>query len=190
MQGEGRVNPLSSYFAMGKLIALLATIGIICAQASMIHRWHKHYDSERAAHLADNAAHDQTVANYRAAAEQARKADAANKARVEAEADRISQEQADEYQARIAAARARAERLRSQAGAGKADPCGSGTAPVSGVSAPAEGTAEAACKDRLPAGDALTATEQAIQLDELIKWVIKVAHINVNAGDLQSDEVK
>ena len=33
---------------------------------------------------------------------------------------------------------------------------------------PADGAAE---EDRLPVGDALLATEQAIQLDELIKWV-------------------
>jgi hypothetical protein len=40
-----------------------------------------------------------------------------------------------------------------------------------GPSAAAGGVAQAAGQDRLSAGDALTATEQAIQLDELIKWV-------------------
>ena len=36
---------------------------------------------------------------------------------------------------------------------------------------PPADAAQAAGEDRLPAADALTATEQAIQLDELIKWV-------------------
>ena len=44
-------------------------------------------------------------------------------------------------------------------------------APVSGLSAAAGSAAQAAGEDGLPASDALTATEQAIQLDELIKWV-------------------
>ena len=39
------------------------------------------------------------------------------------------------------------------------------------VPAPAGAVAEGTGKDRLPQSDALTATEQAIQLDELIKWV-------------------
>jgi hypothetical protein len=186
------LNPLSQYLAIGKLLGILVMVGIICAQSSMIHRWHMHYNSEHEAHLRDNAAHDQTVANYRAAADAARLADKANAERVKSLGDQISKERSDEYQKRIADARARAERLRrlSQgSGAGKANTCGAGTAPVSGVPAAAGGTPEAACKDRLPAGDALTATEQAIQLDELIKWIIKVAHINVNAGDLQTDNV-
>jgi hypothetical protein len=42
---------------------------------------------------------------------------------------------------------------------------------VPGLSAAPAGAAQAASQDRLPAPDALTATEQAIQLDELIKWV-------------------
>jgi hypothetical protein len=40
-----------------------------------------------------------------------------------------------------------------------------------GLPAPAGGSAQGAGEDRLPHSDALTATEQAIQLDELIKWV-------------------
>jgi hypothetical protein len=41
-------------------------------------------------------------------------------------------------------------------------------------------THEAARENGLPAGDALTATEQAIQLDELIKWVNRQAAIDPN----------
>jgi hypothetical protein len=42
---------------------------------------------------------------------------------------------------------------------------------MSGLPAAPAGAAQAAREDRLPDSDALTATEQAIQLDELIKWV-------------------
>jgi hypothetical protein len=49
-----------------------------------------------------------------------------------------------------------------------------------GLSAAAGGAAQAADQDRLSAGDALTATEQAIQLDELIKWVQAQAAVDNN----------
>jgi hypothetical protein len=42
--------------------------------------------------------------------------------------------------------------------------------------------AEAPVQNRLPQNDALTATEQAIQLDELIKWVRAQAKIDPNAN--------
>jgi hypothetical protein len=42
---------------------------------------------------------------------------------------------------------------------------------VPGLSAAAEKPAQAAGEDRLSQSDQLIATEQAIQLDELIKWV-------------------
>ena len=45
---------------------------------------------------------------------------------------------------------------------------------------PPRGAAQAAGQDRLPQADALTATEQAIQLDELIKWVRKQAAVDNN----------
>ena len=43
------------------------------------------------------------------------------------------------------------------------------------------GLAESPEETRLPAADALTATEQAIQLDELIKWVRAQAAVDPNA---------
>jgi hypothetical protein len=53
---------------------------------------------------------------------------------------------------------------------------------VPGLSAAARGADEAAGQDRLPRSDELTATEQAIQLDELIKWVRSQAAIDPNAS--------
>jgi hypothetical protein len=116
------------------------------------------------------------VANYRAAAEQARKADAANKVRVEAEQAQINKEQSDEYEARVTAARALADRLRHELAAA-ANPGSTGKPPVSGIPAPA-GQPPQTATDRL--SDALTATEQAIQLDELIKWVRRQHDVDPN----------
>ena len=176
------MNPLAPYFAMGKLIALLGAVALICWQSSQIARWHRQFNSEHEAHLRDNAAHVQTVANYRAAAKAAEEADRANAARVKAAADQISKERSDEYKKRIADARARAERLRrlSQGEAGGADPCGAAAKDMPSVPKPAAGAAEATCKDRLPPSDQLIATEQAIQLDELIKWVKKVVGLDAH----------
>ena len=41
---------------------------------------------------------------------------------------------------------------------------------------------QAAGEDRLPSADALVATEQAIQLDELIRWVTRQAQVDPNAA--------
>ena len=50
-----------------------------------------------------------------------------------------------------------------------------------GLSAAAGQSHQAAGQDRLPEPDALIATEQAIQLDELVKWVKAQAAIDPNA---------
>ena len=63
-----------------------------------------------------------------------------------------------------------------------ADPGARGSAPVPGLPAAARGAAQAAGQDRLPQSDALTATEQAIQLDELIKWVRAQAAVDNNTA--------
>ena len=119
----------------------------------------------------ERAAHAATVANVRAATEHARRADAANAARVRAEQSAINERIADDFESRIAAARAAAGRLRRDAEAAAADPRGRRASSVPGLSAAAESPAQAAGEDRLPRSDRLIATEQAIQLDALIQWV-------------------
>jgi hypothetical protein len=52
---------------------------------------------------------------------------------------------------------------------------------VPGVPAPARGAAQTAREDGLSQADALTATEQAIQLDELIKWLRAQPSIDANS---------
>jgi hypothetical protein len=124
-----------------------------------------------------NAAFDQTVAGYRAAAAQARVADAANAARVKAEQSAINERTEDEYQTRIAAARADARRLRDNQAAA-ANPRSGRAASMPGLPTTASGIAQAASEDRLSESDRLIATEQAIQLDELIRWVREQQAVN------------
>jgi hypothetical protein len=124
-----------------------------------------------------------TAANYGAATEQARAADKANAGRVVAQQNAINERISDDYEARLASARAAAAnlhvgRLRVGARTAAADPGHGGGAPVPGLAVAAGTADQAAGEDRLP--DALIATEQAIQLDELIKWVKAQAEVDPN----------
>jgi len=121
-----------------------------------------------------------TIANYRAAADAARAADQATLARVAAEQRAINERTSNDYEARLAAARVSARRLRVEAAAAPADPGAGGAASMPGLPAAAGGAPESAREDRLPQPDRLLATEQAIQLDELIKWVRKQAAVDPN----------
>jgi hypothetical protein len=167
-------------------IAAAAKLGaVLLASLALVFIIHdrNHWKSEagvRQQQLAQTkAAFDQTVAGYRAAAAQARASDAANAARVKTEQAAINERTADEYQTRIAAARADAQRLRHDATAATDSGVG-GRAPVPSLPAPASGAAQSAGEDGLPDIDKLIATEQAIQLDELIKWVRAQAAVDPN----------
>jgi hypothetical protein len=130
----------------------------------------------------ERAAHSATVANYRAAADQARRADAANIARVEATQAQINQRSKHDYQSRIAAARAAGQRLRGHQGAA-ADPGGGPAAPVPGLPAAAGRAAQDPGDHRLSDQERLTATEQAIQLDALIEWVVEQSRVRTGDGE-------
>jgi hypothetical protein len=112
-----------------------------------------------------------TVSNYRAAALQAAAADQANAQRVEADQRAINERTDNDYQARLAAAHSLAQRLRAQAATAATDPRSGAGAPVPGLSGAPGRPAQSAGQDGFPVPDAELATEQAIQLDELIKWV-------------------
>jgi hypothetical protein len=143
--------------------------------------WKKQSAQYEQLYRAEQAALAGTVANVRAAADAARAADAANATRVAAEQNAINERTADDYEARIAAARVIADRLRHDAH-GAANSGSSAKPPVPGLSAAAGGAAQATGQDRLPEPDALTATEQAIQLDELINWVRAQAKVDTSGG--------
>jgi hypothetical protein len=168
-------------------IALSLALGVmLLIQKGETHHWKKASTGFEQLYHQEQAAFATTVANYRSAADQARAADQANVSRVAAEQRAINERTSDEYQSRVAAARADvAKRLRSQSEAA-ASPGAGGNASMPGLSLAPGGTAEAAGKDQLPGSDALAATEQAIQLDELIKWVKAQAEVQPNADSPKS----
>ena len=160
-------------------LRLVAAIACALLLALLIHdrnRWKSKTEHVSELLSAERASHAATVANYRAAAERARQADAANAARVKSEQAAINERTADDFESRIAAARGRLRRVSGT----QTDPRRGGATPVSGLSAAAGDFAQSAGKDRLPDDDALIATEQAIQLDELIQWVRAQARVEAN----------
>ena len=158
----------------GLAAALCLAILLVLQKAETRH-WRKQSGQFEQLYQSEQSALAGTIANYRAAAEAARSADRADAERVAAAQRTINERTADDYQTRLAAARTRAERLRNPAAA--ADPGSRGAAPVPGVPVAPGGVAQASGEDGLPDPDRLTATEQAIQLDELIEWVKAQASI-------------
>jgi hypothetical protein len=168
-------------------LALKLVIGLGCLLLLALlvqdrNRWKAktaHYAQQLAG---ERAAHVATVANYRAAADQARRTDAANAARVKAEQADINQRSKHDFESRIAAARAAAQRLRGDQGAAT-DSGGGGAAPLPALPAAAGRAAQGPGDHRLSDQERLTATEQAIQLDALIEWVMEQGRVRTGSGD-------
>jgi hypothetical protein len=171
------------------LAASLALAVLLLVQKSETRHWRKQSAGFEQLYRQEQSAFAATRSNYLAAADAARAADLANAARVAAEQGSINERTAHDFQTRLAAARAAAQRLRVGPPAA-ADPGSGGNPPVPGLSATAGGAAEAAGEDRLPQSDALIATEQAIQLDELIKWVRRQAAVDIDGADAPSTPVE
>jgi hypothetical protein len=164
-------------------IAVGLALGILLlVQRGETRHWQRQSGQFEQLYTKEQAALAGTIANYRAAAQQAETSDKANAERVAAEQRTINERTTNDFEARLAAARSLAQRLREQSAAAAADPRGGAGASVPGLPIAAGGPAQSAGKDRLPQSDALTATEQAIQLDELIKWVRKQAAVDPNAS--------
>ena len=160
-------------------IAVSSALGLLLVlQKSESRHWERESGRFEQLYAQEQAALAATVANYRAAADAARAADRANLARVAAEQQIINERTANDYETRLAAAGTLARGLRGQAASAAADPGIGGTAGVPRLPAPAGGSDKAAGQDRLPDPDRLIATEQAIQLDELIKWVRSQAAVD------------
>ena len=147
--------------------------------------WKKQSASFEQLYHQDQAAFAATVADYRAAATQARAADEANVRRVAADQAAINQRTANDFQTRLDSARADARRLQ-QRPKPAADPGAGGKPSMPGLAVAPGGAAQSAGQDRLPQSDALTATEQAIQLDELIKWIRAQAAVDNNPKGVAS----
>lgn len=155
-------------FALGA--GLLLWIGILTMQRN---------DARADAQSARNAL-AATEANYRAAAARRKADDLANVQRVAAEQGLISKETTDEYEARIAALRTDfAERVRIATGTHSG---GSGGAHLPSTAATPSGADETACETKLPAQDALIASEQAEQLIALQGWARRVSTIDMKGN--------
>jgi hypothetical protein len=164
--------PPKGWLILGIVAALI--VGFFVHQ----HKAHAAIAAAKAEQKAvDDAVLAQLVATYRAAAAKARADDAANAQRVHSEQNAINERTDHDFEARIADARARAGRLQPTTAT---HPGGRGAAPVPGVPSTASIVAEIAGEDRFSLADRLTATEQAIQLDELIKWVKAQATVDPN----------
>lgn len=126
---------------------------------------------------AEQSAHQGTVNAFLAATLQAQREAEANAARVAREQEIITDEITRNYRADLAGLRARYERLLQSDQRAPIDPGSAGAAGVPGLSGAASRADASAREDRLPAAgvlsldDALIASEQALQLDALIRWV-------------------
>lgn len=153
------LSPLHQYLMIGKLVALLGCIALICFQSSQIHRWHKHFDSERSAHQRDNDTYRQAQKD----------ADAANKAHVETE-NKLREQINEASRSSFIADR---DRLRAQSGAPKGAP---GSTAVPGVPKAAPGTPPEVVS--LPPAELLRAQELELQLNALITWIEGQSKVN------------
>lgn len=135
---------------------------------------------------AESEAHAGTIRDFVAASHKAEQRQQANKARVEAEQKAITERIAHDYETRLAALRVRvgadavagADRLR--AGPAKVDPRASGRLGVPGDADAARGAAAPPGDHGLSLARQLIASEQALQLDALIDWVIAQAHVKTS----------
>jgi hypothetical protein len=161
---------LLNWQGIAGIVVSFTLLAMLTVQKLEAVHWKKQSESYEQLYQQEQAAFATTVANARSAADQALAADEANADRVAAQQTAINERTANDFESRLAIARADAQRLRDEPEAA-ADPGARGNPPVPGLPAAAGEPAQAPGEDRLPQGDALTATEQAIQLDELIKWV-------------------
>lgn len=171
----------------GIAVSLCLSLLLVIQKGETSH-WKKQSSRFEQLYAEQKAALAGTVASIRAASAAARAADEESAKRVKAEQNAINERTINDYEARLASARARADQLRVEAAAAPATSGRGGAAAVPTLSAAAGGTPQAAGKDRFSASDALTATEQAIQLDELIKWVRAQAKVDNNAPAVASQQ--
>ena len=166
------------------IAAALLLLALFAVKAGEARHWRKQSGRYEQLYLAEQGARAQTIASYRAAAETARKEDMANAGRVLTAQRAISERTTHDLESRLADARARALRLQLGQGSAAAAGGGSRAAALPPARAAPGAAGRAAEEDGFSLSDRLLATEQAIQLDELIKWVNGQAR--VGAGEPRS----
>lgn len=173
-----RIN-LQGWIGLGSTVILAALLGLSAFKAD---HWHATALTNENLYRAEQVAHRQTIINYQNAAQKAQAADLANADRVKAEQAAINERTKTDYEARLANARAEYARLVRSYAAASGHSGGPAAAGVSGSGGSAGGPDGATAEDGLPLSDRLLATEQAIQLDELIKWVGKNLGVNYSGS--------
>jgi len=153
------------------IAASLLLLILVLVKAGEVRHSRKQLAHFELLYLGERSAGARTIANYRAATEAARAADKANAERVAASQRLISERTSNDLEARLADARARAVRLQLQSRPPATIGGARGAAPVPPAGQAPGAPGAAAQENGLSLGDRLIATEQAIQLDELIKWV-------------------
>jgi hypothetical protein len=145
-------------------LAAFAALAIFCGFLKL--------DNARLRHavMAEVSAHKSTKDTYRAAQADADKLEAERLLKANQNGERIT----DEYQARLADLRARAERLHQASLTRKDTAGGPDSVPVSDA---ATGVAEACPHQGLSIGRALIASEQAEQLDSLLEFFQQPAFV-------------
>jgi hypothetical protein len=162
------MTPIREYLMIGKLLALLAAIALICWQSSQIHRWHTHYISE-------HAAHERDINAYRAAQAQAEAANLAQIAKVKAEQERITGNVERSYESDLARLRVDlAQRLRQQAAKGAS---GNSAAPGLPNAAP---VLDDPSRVSIPTGLYVRGAELELQLERLQDWVRQQVAVDPN----------
>ena len=173
----------------GLAVSLCLAI-LLVIQIGDARHWKKESAQFEQLYRGEQSAFTTTVANYRAASDAARAADKANADRVASEQRTINERTIDDYETRLAAARARADQLRDEAAGPATDRGDRDDSPMPGIPAASSRIAESSGQARLPAADALTATEQAIQLDELINWVRQQHAVRVDGVSGEGPQAK
>ena len=102
---------LLNWQGIAGIAAAIALSILLLGQKGETHHWKKQSASFEQLYRQDQATFATTVANYRAAADQARAADEANSRRVALEQRTITERTSYDYETRLAAARAAAQRL-------------------------------------------------------------------------------
>ncbi len=150
-------------------------------------------DTARQERNDERAAHQQTKIDYREAQAEAARLEQKRLDRVRDEQQEITDAVEADYRRQLAGLHARAERLREQLQSGTGT-AGAGTSiAMPRLPSAGSGSAEAAGDNGLPAAfdrdpaeqleRDVIATEQAIQLNALIDWLLKQNAIDPNSGD-------
>ena len=172
------------------IAAALLLASLFLVKAGEARHWRKQSGRYEQLYIGEQGARAQTIANYRAAVDAARKDDLAHANRVAAEQRNLSERTSHDLEARLADARARAQRLQHGQGSAAAAGGGGGTAAVPAPGAAPGTPNRSAEEDRFSVSDRLLATEQAIQLDELIKWVTGQAAVETRSGSAPSPSTR